>query len=440
MMMLVLNNTTRLFTPHIQGSILDQVLQGDVSSFAESIKLYIGASLLGGVFSGGQSLCFSIIGRRLANQVRNRLFSGMLRQDVAFFDGNATGQLTSRLSNDANFTVQPVQTMMSTLLSNTILLAGGVSMCFYTSWRLSMLAFATVGPVVHVTQVYAQWSQNLNRRIFAALGTANSMATETLTNVRTVKAMSTENTETANYRDATLFALREGIRDAWGAAGLSAINSFLDLGAGVLILWFGGWLAIQHDGRLTAGRLITYQLYWNMMNSAYQALVDIINTFTRAAGAAQRVFALMDSLPDIDPDVGRPVVREQMQGRLTFENVEFTYQMRPDCRVIKGLNLDIPAGTTCALVGRSGAGKSTLVHLLLRFYDPSGGRLLLDGVPLPEWNLRSLHRHVALVAQDTQLFAGTILDNITYGLEDDAYTRQDVEEVSFASLLGLFYL
>jgi len=124
------------------------------------------------------------------------------------------------------------------------------------------------------------------------------------------------------------------------------------------------------------------------------------------------------------------VRRSRHQGRLTFDKVEFTYQMRPDHPVIKSLTLDVPAGTTCALVGRSGSGKSTLVHLLLRFYDPSAGRVLLDGVPLPEWNLRSLHRQVALVAQDTQLFAGTILDNITYGLEEDSYTRADVEEAA----------
>ena len=347
LLMLAFNNGTRLFTPHIQGSILDQVAQGNTAAFGISISLYIAASLLGGLFQGAQQLAFNIIGRRLANQVRNRLFSGIVRQDVVFFDGNATGQLTSRLSNDANFTIQPVQTMMGNLMSNSILLLGGVVMCFWTSWRLSMLAFATVGPVVHVTQVYAQWSQNLNRRIFAALGAANSLATETLTNIRTVKAMSTEETETENYREATMFALREGVRDAWGSAGMSAINSYLDLGAGVLILWYGGWLAIQHDGRLTAGRLITYQLYWNMMNSAYQSLVDIVNTFTRAAGAAQRVFALMDSLPDIDPNVGTLVNRSTMQGRITFDNVEFTYQMRPDHPVIKGLSLDIPAGSTC---------------------------------------------------------------------------------------------
>jgi len=430
LLMLAFNNGTRLFTPHIQGSILDQVANGDTTSFGVSITLYIAASILGGLFQGAQQLAFSIIGRRLANQVRNRLFSGIVRQDVAFFDGNSTGQLTSRLSNDANFTIQPVQTMMGNLLSNSILLIGGVGMCFYTSWRLSMLAFATVGPVVHVTQVYAQWSQNLNRRIFAALGAANGLATETLTNVRTVKAMSTEQLETDNFKQATLFALQEGIRDAWGSAGMSAINSYLDLGAGVLILWYGGWLAIQHDGRLTAGRLITYQLYWNMMNSSYQSLVDIVNTFTRAAGAAQRVFALMDSLPDIDPNVGQMVRRQDMQGHLAFDAVEFTYQMRPDHPVIKGLSLDIPAGSTCALVGRSGSGKSTMVHLLLRFYDPSKGRLLLDGVPLQDWNLRSFHRQVALVAQDTQLFAGTILDNITYGLEEDTYTRRDVEEAA----------
>jgi len=246
--------------------------------------------------------------------------------------------------------------------------------------------------------------------------------------VRTIKAMSTEDHETGMYHKMSNIALQTGIKDAWGSAGLNTIQSYMDLAANVLVLWYGGWLAMKADGRMTPGKLITYQLYWNMMDGAYKSLIEMVTSFTRAAGAAQRVFSLMDSLPDIDTTVGMEVPREGIRGHLLIANIRFTYQMRPDEEVIKGVTLDIPAGSTCALVGRSGSGKSTLVHLMLRFYDPSGGCIRLDGTPLTDWNLRQVHRSMAVVAQDTQLFAKSILENLTYGLEPGSWTMEDVYE------------
>ena len=136
----------------------------------------------------------------------------------------------------------------------------------------------------------------------------------------------------------------------------------------------------------------------------------------------------MDSLPDIDTNTGRDVTRRGIRGSVTLEHVRFTYQMRPDEEVIKGVNLHIPEGSTCALVGRSGSGKSTLVHLMLRFYDPSSGMIHLDGIPLSGWNLKQVHKQMAVVAQDTQLFAVSIKENLTYGLEPGSWKDEDVEE------------
>jgi ABC-type multidrug transport system fused ATPase/permease subunit len=264
--------------------------------------------------------------------------------------------------------------MMGSLLSNSILLIGGIAMCFVTSWQLSLLAFTTIGPIVHITQVasspaelnsrrqvYAQWSSHLNRQIFAALATANGHAVEALSNIRTVKAFTTESLEEGKYTDAILIALEKGstflhphpvssslrIRDAFGGAGMYAINSYLDLGAGVLILWYGGNLAMGDHRGLTPGQLITFQLYWNMINSAYKGLIDILTNFTRSAGAASRVFALIDALPDIDIDSGTPLERNQIRGEIEFREVDFFYQMRPDLKVLSGINLRILPGTTC---------------------------------------------------------------------------------------------
>jgi ABC-type bacteriocin/lantibiotic exporter with double-glycine peptidase domain len=151
--------------------------------------------------------------------------------------------------------------MLGTLVSNTILLIGGVLMCFLTSWRLSMLAFTTVGPIIHITQVYAGWSRSLNRRIYGALAAANGYATEALGNIRTVKAFANEHRGQEKYDDANNSALLKGIQDAFGGAGMYTINSFLELGAGVLILWYGGKMAIDDQDAMSPGKLITYQVW-----------------------------------------------------------------------------------------------------------------------------------------------------------------------------------
>ena len=286
-----------------------------------------------GLLSGVQSLWFSVAARRISNTIRKKLFRGIIIQDVAFFDGNSSGQLTSRLTNDVSFMVTPIQSMLGTLVSNSILLAGGLVLCFMTSWRLSILAFTTVGPIVHITQFYSSWSQSLNRKIFSSLAAANGYANEAIGNIRTVKSVSAERMEEEKYYEANDNALLAGIKDAFGGAGMYTINSYLELGAGCLILWYGGCLAIDGKDDMSPGKLITYQLYWNMLNNAYKSLLDIVTSFTRAAGAAQRVFSLMDSLPDIDIYSGRPLKRDEIIGNINIRDVSYAYQMRPDTKV-----------------------------------------------------------------------------------------------------------
>eukprot|EP00953_Heterococcus_sp_UTEX-ZZ885_P026059 14118-Heterococcus_DN1.PRE.1 len=232
------------------------------------------------------------------------------------------------------------------------------------------------------------------------------------------------------YNQATSVALKKGIKDAVAGAGAYTINNYLDLSASVLILFYGGHLVMEHDERLTAGKLISYQLYWNLINSSYQQLVNIVTSFTRAAGAAQRVFSLLDQVADIDIDAGTPLQHTGKPVSIAFDKVRFSYQMRPDWEVLRGINLTVKAGATLAIVGKSGSGKSTMLSLLLRFYDPQQGRILIDGQPLTDIQLRSFHDQAAIVAQDTQLFGCSVYENITYGLDEDSYTYDDVISVA----------
>ena len=229
------------------------------------------------------------------------------------------------------------------------------------------------------------------------------------------------------FTTATKRAKNDSVRDALHGTASSSLSNYLDLAASGLVLGYGGYLVMNTD-TLKVGDLITFQLYWTMINTAFQSLIDTMNQFTRAAGAAQRVFDLMDNLPDINPEGGS--VLSNLQGNIKLENVEFTYKSRPDTKVLKGINLDIKAGTVVAFVGASGGGKSTLVHLLLRFYDPTSGRITIEGVDLKKLSLKSVHQYMGLVAQDTCMFATTIEQNIAYGLHPDEYTKEDLYRVA----------
>jgi len=419
---LIVNSVVNLMLPNYQGKILDDVIRKDVDTFQKDIYLYVGLSVSMGLFGGIRNLCFNVVGRKMGNEVRNKLYASIMMQDMAFFDGSNTGDLTSRLSQNTSAMIAPAQSMLSTLLSSFISLFGGLIMCFYTSWRLSILALTTIGPIIMVVRVYAKWSGRINKQIWASLGDANALATEALNNIRTVRAFSNENVEIQKYHETCNEALDKGIKDAWAGAFTYALTEYIELSISVLLLWYGGSVAMVNQGILTIGNLITFQLYWNMLRNSYTSLVENVNSFTRAGGAAQRVMSLLDNLPDINPDEGEKIT--EVAGDIELQEVEFFYQMRPDVKVLKGISLKIRRGQVCALVGKSGGGKSTIIHLLMRFYDPKGGGILLDGKDLRTLNPISLRKHIGIVAQETQLFNMTIEENIAYGM--DKYKEEDL--------------
>lgn len=296
-------------------------------------------------------------------------------------------------------------------------------MCFVKSYRLSMLAFVTVGPISYLWQQYALWSKGLAREMISYWGEGNSIATQALSHVRTVKAFGCEDKVLKNYSETNQQALYCGIKDAWGNGVTSALTGYLDLGAGVLILYFGGLLV--YNGEMSVGELVTFQLFWNMMNNAYQNLQGLVTSFTRSAAGAEKIFSLWDADPDIDPKKGNDI-SWNVSGHLQLHDVTFYYQMRPDNIVLRQFNLEFPAGKTVALVGRSGGGKSTIINLLLRFYDPREGKIQLDGRDYESLKVHQLRRLFGVVTQETELFALTVEENIAYGLDKEEYTMEDV--------------
>jgi ABC-type multidrug transport system fused ATPase/permease subunit len=423
---LVASQVVRVTLPDFQGKVLDSVINKDGATFWRYIRLYIVLSCVTLVLGSVRSFCTMLVMRNVIIQVRKRLFHSLIFRDIAFFDGSTVGSLTARMTNDANAMVNPLSTLINSVLSNFITLGGGLLMCVTVSWRLSMVSFTVIGPIVYITGAYAKWSAKLNKRVWDSLADANSIATEAFSNIRTVRAFSTESHEERRFGRSMEEALSKTLRDAVAFAGAFFATNVLDLSASAIILGFGGSISMSRPNELSMGQLVTFQLYANMMNGAYQGLNGVLNQFTRSAGAAERVLAMLDADPDIDHTSGRTL--ESLGGAMSFENVVFWYQMRPERMVLNNISITFPSNSVTAIVGKSGGGKSTLINLLLRFYDTKAGRVTVDGVDIKELSLPWLHHQMAVVAQDTQLFNSSIEDNIAYGR--DPYTMEEVKQAA----------
>merc|ERR1711912_45653 len=207
------------------------------------------------------------------------------------------------------------------------------------------------------------------------------------------------------------------------------MGRYLDLGVGVLVLWYGGGVIIAGDqSHFSLGQLITFQLYWNMMKNSFNGLNSVISSLLRATAASQRILDLLDLNPTIETGSGDLLDDcEVVDGTISLRNLTFHYNQKLSQKpVLSNVNLDLPGGKVTAIVGKSGSGKSTLAKLLLRLYDPIDGNITLDGRDYREFQPQSLRAQFGVVAQETQLFAGTAEDNIAYAMRKP-YTKEDLE-------------
>jgi len=252
---LVATQSMQIWSPSVQGSIFDSIVkylahpERGNKAFENAMFVYLLVNALQGLFGGLKALAQDLVLRQLACSVRLKLFQSVVRMDISFFDTMHTGQLTSRLTNDASQMVQPLNTLMNDLIANIMLLVGGMFMAFYTSWKLSILALTVVPPITYCYRRYAEWGRKVNRSIYCAYGEANSTATEAIHNIRTVRGFSTEQFEADKYGESIGTALMHGKRNAYVGASVTAFSTYLNLGTAVVILWYGGSLVCSSMGR-----------------------------------------------------------------------------------------------------------------------------------------------------------------------------------------------
>ncbi|MFA7504599.1 MAG: ABC transporter transmembrane domain-containing protein [Burkholderiaceae bacterium] len=361
----------------------------------------------------------SWLGERIAADLRDAVYSRVLRQDPRFFETMRTGEVLSRLSADTTLIQTLVGTSISLGLRNTLLFAGGLAMMLVTSAHLAGLIVALMLVVIVPILAFGRRVRRLSRTSQDRLADSSALAGETLGAMAIVQAFVREPLETARYARATEEAFASAVRRTRARALLTVLAIVLVFGAVVFVLWLGAQAVVA--GSMSPGELAQFVLYAVLVAGAAGAIAEVLGDVQRAAGATERLIELLHAEPAIRPGTRRLAARgpEAEPGiALSFESVGFAYPSRPEDPALVDISFRVGRGETVAIVGPSGAGKTTIFQLLLRFHDPSVGRILLDGIDLRELTLESLRETIGFVSQDASVFSVDVLENIRYGRLD----------------------
>ncbi|WP_177435061.1 ABC transporter transmembrane domain-containing protein [Pseudomonas sp. Sample_10] len=369
----------------------------------------------------------SWIGERCVADIRRQVFNHLIYLHPGFYENNRSSEIQSRLTADTTLLQSVIGSSLSMFLRNLLMVIGGIVLLFITNPKLTSIVVVALPLVIAPILIFGRRVRNLSRLSQDRIADIGSYVSETLSQIKTVQAYNHQAQDQQRFAVTVEDAFNTARRRIFQRAWLITLVIVLVLGAVGVMLWVGGMDVIA--GRISAGELAAFVFYSLIVGSAFGTLSEVIGELQRAAGAAERIAELLRSENIIrPPTTGLVALPARVKGELVLEDVRFSYPSRPESYAVDGLSLSIRSGETLALVGPSGAGKSTVYDLLLRFYDPSEGRILLDGTELTRLDPLDLRRCFALVSQSPALFFGSIEENIRYG--NPSATLAEVQEAA----------
>jgi subfamily B ATP-binding cassette protein MsbA len=411
---MVVTSVIGLVFPFVIQTMIDGVLMtGDLTALNRITLALIALFVLRFAFGYVQRFNLDYAGERIVIDLREQVYGHLHSLSISFFNERRSGEILSRLASDVTLVRTALTNNIAAVLSQTVTLVGALAIVIALNWRMTLFILALAPPMAVLAALFGIYVRRKSTDVQDQLAGSSTIAEETLQNMRVVKSFVREDYEVRRYRGAMdrTFAAALGLTRLRAAFG-PLIMSILFIGIASL-LWIGGREVVA--GRLTAGGLTSFLFYMVFIAGSFGLFTGLYTQVQESLGATRRIFEILDTAPEVEDRPGA-LALETVEGRITFEDVSFNYDERVD--VIENLSLDVQPGEVLALVGPSGAGKSTVVSLITRYYDPTGGRILIDGRDLRDVTQKSLRRQIAIVPQETFLFGGTIRENILYGRLD----------------------
>ena len=426
---LVLTAMISLTLPLAVRRVIDNFNSADSAILDQYFLAAIGIAALLAVGTGLRYALVTRLGERVVADIRKAVFDRVIGMSPSFYENVMTGEVLSRITTDTTLILSVLSSSVSIALRNFLIFIGGLVLMMLTSAKLTALVLLIVPLVIVPILVLGRRLRVISRENQDWIAESSGSASEALSAVQTVQAFTHEMISRRQFADVTEQSYGAAKRRITTRAAMTVIVIFL-IFTGVLgVMWIGA-----NDVRadvMSSGALIQFVIYAVMVAGAVAALSEIWGELQRAAGATERLVELLqtvDSVQEADQPLALP---KPVRGRIDFENVSFFYPARPAIKALDEITLHIEPGETVAFVGPSGAGKTTIIQMILRFYDPQQGRILLDGHALPELGRAAFREHIALVPQDPVIFATSARDNIRFGRPDA--TDEQIETAAKAA-------
>lgn len=409
MIFLGFTGVTALLFPKLMGDLIETA---DFSS--EDINR-MGLILLGlftaqAIFSFFRVVLFVNVTENMLSAIRQDTYNTLVKMPMQFFSSRRVSELNSRVAADISQIQDTFTTGIAEFLRQLIIVIGGIVALFFTSVKLSLLMLATIPVFAIVAVFFGKFIKKLSKEAQDKVADSNTIVGESLQGIANVKAFTNEAFEMLRYKFAVNDIKKIAIKGGLARGAFSSFIIFCIFGAIVLLVWYA--VKLQNVGELNQSQLITFILYTIFVGASIGGLPIQYAQIQKAIGATERVFDLIDEEPEL---IEENAIPQPIHGKLSFQNLEFAYPTRPELTVLKGISFEAKEGDTYAIVGPSGSGKSTIAALILRFYEPQAGQILLDDVPASDFTLYDLRSQMAIVPQDILLFGGTIKENIAYG-------------------------
>jgi ATP-binding cassette, subfamily B, multidrug efflux pump len=427
LLVLLLGAMVSIIGPWITQLVIDEAIPGEDTRLLGLLALaFLGTVLLGFVLEYVEAVVTTWLGQSVMYDLRKEIFEKLQRADLRFYDKNPIGRLMTRITNDVETLNELFSSGVVTVFGDLFTLVFIVGAMLSMNWRLALVTFSVLPLVVITAFLFRAKIRDAYRDIRVRLARVNSYMHERFTGIRVVQLFNREEADAARLAELNDDHLKAHLRSITYYALFYPLIELFTAVALALIIWYGGVQSL--GGALTVGVIAAFLQYARRFFQPIQDLSEKYNLLQSAMASSERIFKLLDDEIRITDPVSPQALPVPSEGRITFEGVWFAYGEKQDGEpdwVLRDINLDVSPGEKVAIVGHTGAGKTTLINLLMRFYDPTRGRILLDGVPIREARLHDLRSRVGLVLQDVFLFSESVGYNIRLG--SSAISQREIE-------------